>query len=55
MVALSSEDFKTWLNGLQLLLHLGSVNISRVKFIMTKLYNIVDESPNFFYILVKVV
>lgn len=30
VVALSSEDYKMWLNGLQLLLHLGSHNASRV-------------------------
>ena len=30
MVAMSSEDFKTWLNGLQLVLHLGSEAATKV-------------------------
>lgn len=30
MVAFSSDDYKTWLNGLQLVIHFGSVNLTRV-------------------------
>lgn len=30
VVALSSEDFKIWLNGLQLLLNLGSATVTKV-------------------------
>lgn len=31
VVALSSEDFKTWLNGLQLILHLGTERSLKVR------------------------
>ena len=29
-VAVSSEDYKLWIDGLQLVLHLGSVNTTKV-------------------------
>lgn len=31
MVGVSSDDYKLWLNGLQLILQLGSVNVTRVR------------------------
>lgn len=41
MVAVSSEDYKMWLNGLQLVLHLGSINITRVRRITSTVVTIV--------------
>ena len=43
MVALSSEDFKTWLNGLQLILHLGTERSLKVRIRDRETYNFLNN------------
>ena len=34
---MSSEDYKLWLNGLQIILNLGSVNVTKVRELILQL------------------